>query len=659
VKQRILIVLLLWFSIIFSAEMVVTKELIKEPGDLTLRQSPRRDHSGNYCALIKINTNLMPFDKIESNLTPVAVENKTGEVWVYLSPGEKRLYLDKTGFARLIYDIKLQLESNSVYSLTIRESGAIPSIENVVLLTFNLNQEEVVISREGKAPIIARSTVAPFRLPPGKYSFTFQKEGFQTQTQEIILQNDASYDINMQPGSSRVSFSAPGILTIDSNPSSSEVELNGQKVGVTPYQGSHYAGEYTITLRKDLYHPASRTFTLHPGETLEVPLELLKPRFGYLKVSTTPGSADIYLDEKLLGKSPIKKQIIPSGDHVLRIALDKYKTHQLNFTVQDGEEPDINIDLEPNFARMEINSAPVTGASVLIDGIYAGTTPYIEPMMPAGSYTISVEKELWSGTSETIIIEPQMPFTRTLVLTKDFGTLSISAPGSTIFIDDKEVAKDSYEKNLKPGSYKLKAAKEKHHDDQKEVFVNIGETRQIHLDPVPRLGSISVLAVEKSSPANSIKGARIYLDNEDSKKETPAVLELLHGEYELKLEHSRYLDSIKKIDIIEGESKTITFELDTYQGSMLAKKNTWKRNSWLGFTAGALLVGGGFYCNMQANDYFEKYQSTGITAKTLDYKQKTQDFESYRDYCYYAASGAAVYMFYCWIKTSIYGSKTK
>ncbi|MDP8210835.1 MAG: PEGA domain-containing protein [Candidatus Stygibacter australis] len=659
-KLKVLILICIFQILLLNAaEMIVTKPLREVTGDLTLRQSPKTDFSGNPCALVKINTDLLPFSGIESNRTPVDIVNRTGEVWVYLSPGDQRLYFEKEDFARFTYYIPVTLESNIVYTMTIMAKGLIQEVENVVTLTFSLNVESVVISREGKAPITASSTIAPFRLPRGIYNFTFEKQGYKTFTKEVNLQDDQAIDITLEAGSSVVSFSSPGIVTIESEPTGAEVELNGQKVGVTPYQGSHYAGEYTLTLRKDLYHPTSKTFSLNKGETLDIPREKLKPRFGYWQVSSEPTGAAIYLDEKFLGKTPLVREKIPSGEHTLRLTYEKYKTHQEPFIINDGDEPDFDIALEPNFASLTINSAPENGAAVFIDDKQVGITPFTEPMMQAGTYIIRIEKELWSGSSETITIYPEVPLKKTLFLTKDFGTLKVEAPECQIYLDGKNVGADDYEQKLKPGNYTIKATRARHHDDEKNVYVGVGETIKEKLSPVPMLGSISVFAVDKRNPTQKIKGAEIYVDNENSKKQTPAVLELLYGDYSLKLKHNAYLDESQTINLKEGETKNVTFELDTYSGSVLAKKNAWKRNSWIGFSASALIFGSGMYCNMQANDNFDKYNDSSITDDVMDYKQKTQDFEDYRDYCYYAASGAAVYTLFSWIKTAIYKGKLK
>ena len=661
-KSRLIVLLFMLSSFLFSAEMVVTKPLMEEMGDLTLRQSPKTDMSGNSCALVKISTDLLPFDEIESNRTPVDVINKIGEVWIYLSAGDKRLYFNKTGFAKKKYDIPINLKRNTVYSMTLMAKGyGAEEVDNVIDLTFNINIEGVFITRDGKAPITATSSIASFRLSNGKHNFTFEKTGYKTLNKEITLQEDKLVEITMEEGSSEVRFSSPGIVIIQSDPEGADVELNGQKVGTTTgsYQGNHYAGEYTLTLRKDLYHTTSKTFILDARQTLDIPVIKLKPKFGYWQITSNPPNADIYLDEKLIGKTPLKKDKIPSGDHTLRITCNKYKTHQETFVVNDGDEPLFSINLLPNFARLEIDSAPEQGSKVFIDGEEVGVTPYIDEMREAGTYEVTIEKELWSGSTEIVTVTPKFPTKELLILTKDYGTLWINANESKIFVNDKLYGSNEVKKNLRSGKYTIRAEKEKHKSAEKTVFVNIGETTIENLEPIPMLGSVSIFAIDKRNPKQKIIGSEIIIDNKKTDKKTPSVLELLYGNYDITLQHPKYLKLTQNISLKEGDTKALTFELDTYSGSLLAKKDKWKTQSWIGLATTSLIAGGGLYCNMQSNDNYDKYKATTITADALDYRKKTGDFGDYRDYCYYTASGVAIYTFFSWIKTTYYNGKIK
>ncbi len=654
--RKVFLVFMMMASLVWAAEMRVTEELHAVLGDLTLRKTPVRDLSGNDCALVKINTDLAPLDKIESSMTPVEVDQeRPGEVWVYLSPGDRRLYFGKEGYARLIYDIPVRLQSNTVYAMTLLgPGGGFGEVDNVETLTFNLNVEGVAISRDSRAPVRANSTVSLNRLPKGKYTFTFEKEGYQTQTKTIDLDSDRTIDVTMVLGQSDAQFTAPGIVSISSEPSGAEVELNGQKVGTTPYEGSHYAGEYTLTLRRDMYYPATKTFRLSPSETLKIPIETLKPRFGHWSVKTTPSGATVYLNDKLMGRSPLSRQEIRSGNHALRVQLDQYKTYSEDFIVEDGDEKDFSLTLEPNFARLEISSAPVDGATVFIDGQQVGVTPWVSERMDAGTYRVRIEKPLWSGPTETLTIEPGKPLKKTMVMTKDFGMLIVNAPECQIYINGNLVGTGGYRENMKPGSYTVTAKRDKHTDDQLQVYVNIGQTEEITLDPKPKLGSISVFAVEKRDPSKKIGGAEIHIDGKDSGKKTPSVLEMLYGDYNVLLSHPDYLPISQNVKVEEGSSRNVTFQLDTYAGSQQAKRNFWKTQGWIGLAATALATGGGLYCNMQSDSKYDDYENATGTSEADSKMDDVKRFEDYRDYCMYTASGLAIYTAFSWIKTLMY-----
>ena len=660
-RFKLLLAFFIFISVyLFSAEMIVTKPLIENTGDLTLRQSPKTDMSGNPCALIKLNTDLLPFDKIESNRTPVAVEKKIGEVWIYVSAGEKRLYFSKSGFAKKIYDIPIDLKGNVVYSMTLIGKGAgAEKVDNVVNLTFSINVEGVFITKDNQAPIKTPSTIAQYSISRGTHNFKFEKEGYKTLEKKIVLKNDKQIKITLEEGTSNVKFTAPGIVIIQSDPEGANVELNGQKVGTTTgtYQANHYAGEYTLTLRKKLYHPASKTFTLTSGETLEIPVIKLKPKFGYLEVTTNPTSADVYLDEKYLGKTPLNKDKIASGNHTLRITLDKYQKHQETVILKDGDEKKFDLNLKPNFAKLEIDSAPEQGATVFIDGKEVGKTPYVDKMMVAGTYEVRIEKDLWIGCTKTITITPKFDKKEILAMIKNFGTLWVKADKCEIYVNNELSGSNEVKKKLKVGKYTITAKRDKHKSAEKVVFINRGETSNLTLEPIPMLGSVSVFAIDKHNPNKKVKGANILVDNHKTGKKTPSVLELLYGNYTITLQHPKYLDLTKNISLNEGDTKTITFKLDTYSGSILAKRNKWETRGWIGLATSALTAGGGFYCNLKSNSNFDKYKSATLSSEATSYRKRTKDFENYRDYCYYSASGIVIYSVFSWIKSVYYNGK--
>lgn len=83
----------------------------------------------------------------------------------------------------------------------------------------------------------------------------------------------------------------------------------------------------------------------------------------------------------------------------------------------------------------------------------------------------------------------------------------------------------------------------------------------------------------------------------------------------------------------------------------------WKIQGWIGLTASTFFAVSGLYCNMQMNNKNDKYKNADVTIDVMSLKQETQDFENYRDYCYYTASSGAIYSVFSWIKAAYYHGK--
>ncbi len=388
------IIVFLAFTSLLAQSLEIT-DFQRVDNDMTARvTAPRMDNYGKPMALLKISTALTGVSVTGTGYCEV--EAKTGELWVYVGDGTFNIKVAVEGYERLVYPLPETAKSAIVYRMKLRGNTYNPHIE-VLNLTFEFNTDNVAISLDDKAFITAFSTVSSFSLPAGSYSFTFRKDGYKTQTREITLTDDQSISIKMETGQDNEKpFAPPGIIIVDSDPTGAEVEFNGQKVGTTPYQGSHNPGEYTLTLRKDMYYSSSKSFALSSGETLTVPTSELKPRFGHWTVTSNPTDATIYLDEKDIGTTPLQRQDIRSGDHSIRLEKAQYKTHMENFAISDGDEKRFDITLDPNFARLEIDSAPQSGATLLIDNKEVGTTPWVNERMGAGTYSVRVEKPLWA-----------------------------------------------------------------------------------------------------------------------------------------------------------------------------------------------------------------------------------------------------------------------
>jgi len=665
-KSWLIVLLLLTVLSLFADEFVVTQEIQKNPTSLVLTRMDSKDITdinGNKVGLVIIRTGIKDM-LVESSFLH-KLEPKSGEYYVFLSPGTKYFTLKKEGFGNMKYDLREKtggIESGYVYEMAVanRASGTIVGDADLLTLTLNLNETNVYISKENSAPTQAKSNLAVFRLAAGKYKFSFYKEGFESYEEIIDINSDKTHNITLKSGKSSQKIPVTGFATINSEPEGAEILINGQKVGVTPFTADElFPGEHELSLRKNLYHSQTMTFTLKEGENYAPETIILKPKFGYLTVNSAPEKASVSLDNKPYGSTPVMKTKIESGSHNIKIRYDLYHEYEENFIINDGDNKIISAELEPAFGTLVINSGPEDGAEVFIgiEGKAVGKTPYTNSKMPSGKYVVRISKTLWAEAEETIEVKDGQKTERTLVLTKNFGTLDITAKNATIKLDGEIIGSDSALRNLSPGKYTVKAEIDRHHPDEKEVYVRVGEKTEITLTPQPMEGVVSVKCQAKDKPGPDV-GAELWLNGQQMDKTSPSSFSLLTGDYTLLAKHNKYLDTERKFTVAEGDRLKLELNMETYSGSMLSRSNWWRTHKWIGMGTTLLAGGGTVFFYLQSSKAYDNQTNATSSSDASSYYDDYKSYKNMRNICLGVAGTTTVYTIYSWIKQAGYNKKS-
>lgn len=171
-----------------------------------------------------------------------------------------------------------------------------------------------------------------------------------------FLQSKMTYElvIALPETSSTQSFVTSQYLIFKVNPTDALVEVGGDlwenNNGIARKFVSF--GNYNYTVQAKDYHPISSSVSvLDPNNKVEVNVNL-KPAFGKVTVKESPitNGANVYVDNKLIGKVPLTIDRISSGTHQIKIAKAMYKSYKATFTVDDGETTMITPNLEANFS---------------------------------------------------------------------------------------------------------------------------------------------------------------------------------------------------------------------------------------------------------------------------------------------------------------------
>ena len=115
-------------------------------------------------------------------------------------------------------------------------------------------------------------------------------------------------------------------------------------------------------------------------------------RKGLLVIDSMTDGAKVYVDGKLVGKTPILKPIpLKPGKHKLKATKAGHSTLELNFTVKARKKIEMMVELLP-FSGLVKFSANVEGAEVYVDNSMIGHTPLIRDVV-AGDHRVLILKE--------------------------------------------------------------------------------------------------------------------------------------------------------------------------------------------------------------------------------------------------------------------------
>ena len=184
--KYITIILVVGILASLSAQDFKVKSFAAVPNDISAIKDAKTDLNGQKCAIIKVLTN------VDGALYTAGYdiefqEKKTeGEIWLWVSPGEKRLKVVKTGYMPLNYDIPERIEASKVYRIEIE--GTVFS--NTIPVTIITRPTDAVVTVDGKVP---EGTPPTYLLSAGKNELTISKPGYENLVQKIKVSEKEAY----------------------------------------------------------------------------------------------------------------------------------------------------------------------------------------------------------------------------------------------------------------------------------------------------------------------------------------------------------------------------------------------------------------------------------------------------------------------------------
>ena len=444
-----------------------------------------RDPSQRPCARIKMHVNRMTAEdirglsvraiggNIEVTKQMVAIEGN-GLIVELTAKEQTRFYLhhDKYGDSN---EVTLNLEGDKEYRLR----AQLCIMQSIVVST-NVRDAEVYIDNEFKGKTNHHYALTVDGMTHGVHDLRVVYGGVNNEKKIEINSTNIYFRIEVDTAASEAQFVVFEVL-----PRDAVVEIDGKNYVPSKYgdvQVTLNNGSYRYTISAKDYHPETGTFVVS-GSKVEKSVKL-RPAHGWLNLPSEGllQGAKLFVDDALVGETPIERHKLASGMHDVRIVKELYKTFVDRVEIKDGETLVYTPKLEPDFANVTLKTEE--GCDIFINGIRKGTTTWSGDLS-TGTYRFEARKANHrnSTITKTISANPSKqsydipapePIVGTLIITSSPAIASVS-------VDGKEVGRTPLKLALIVGSHKVTLTKEGFATESKDVKIEEGKTSNMEL----------------------------------------------------------------------------------------------------------------------------------------------------------------------------------
>ena len=398
-KSLFLICFVLLGSFVFSQNISVSSFRCLE-NDINARTSKVTDQNGDLCALIILNTPVQGFEF--SGCSIEKTEQKTGEIWVFVSPGVKFITIKHRDLGSLRnYPFPMSIKEGTTYEMVLKTAKITQIVEESVteqylIIKSNTENANIFINNEfeGASPVRKYLPIAK------EHTYRVEAPFYHTESGSVKLNSEdkTTLQIDLKP--------AFGYLKVNTTPENgAKISINGEfQEGSTPLTSKKLkSGVYSVQALKPMYKSAPVEVHVHDGKTTEVNINLI-PTFAQAEITCQDQDAEIYIDGEKKANGSFKGQL-DEGTHQLEVRKQSHRTLKKTINVLSGQTLRENIEkLQAINGKLNLDSNPFE-AEIYIDAKHYGQTPMQIPNLLIGEHNLQLKKEGFKDFSTKIKIE--------------------------------------------------------------------------------------------------------------------------------------------------------------------------------------------------------------------------------------------------------------
>jgi hypothetical protein len=213
----------------------------------------------------------------------------------------------------------------------------------------------------------------PLELPnlaPGAHLVEVRAKGWKPREERVNVQSGQSTVLKLDVTDKAIAGTIGRIRVISPVPEA-EVLIDGAPVGNAPYESDVAAGPHYVSVQKAGFGRFEKQIAVDEGKTTSVTADLRAA--GGLRVIANVDGAEVLLDGRPVGRTPLVLETIESGDHVVTVRQPGFADQVSKIRVDGGQQASVNAVLAEDPSKIK-----------------RGLSSWGANTIPAGRFTVDV-----------------------------------------------------------------------------------------------------------------------------------------------------------------------------------------------------------------------------------------------------------------------------
>ena len=310
----------------------------------------------------------------------------------------------------------------------------------------------------GKAPF------GPFELQPGEHSVSVRAERYLPFGDVVTvpgLGKQEALHVQLVPRWSNVE--------VTSEPAGAAIFAGEEQLGVTPATIELLEGSHQISVVREGFAAWDGTVEAEPNTSQALPLIRLEPANAKLLVNSIPRTANVTVDGRYRGQSPITLSLAPGVDYTIGLSKAGYGTASRRVRLGAAASDSITVDLSARTGALTVNVQPAD-ADIYVDG-RARAKGSTTLQLSSAPHKIEVRKSGYQTWTRTVTPRPGYPQTVTARL-RSLEEIERAKIQQTVVTVDQQTMR-----RVEPGTFRMGSSRAEQGRRANEVLVPVTLTK--------------------------------------------------------------------------------------------------------------------------------------------------------------------------------------